>query len=90
MATETCIEETVLTEKEIIANEKIRWENRRRMAWLCLISMIVLTFAITFTNLVSEKKLQTLSDIITWFYFSMVSIIGFYIGATTWAAVKKA
>lgn len=89
MATETCIE-TILTEKEIITNEKIRWENRRRMAWLCLISMIVLTFAITFTNLVSEKKLQTLSDIITWFYFSMVSIIGFYIGATTWAAVKKA
>lgn len=90
MATETCIEETVLTEKEIIANEKIRWENRRRMAWLCLISMIVLTFAITFSELVSEKKLQTLSDVITWFYFSMVSIIGFYIGATTWAAVKKA
>ncbi|HUU88350.1 MAG TPA: hypothetical protein VMX17_11430 [Candidatus Glassbacteria bacterium] len=65
-----------------------RWKNRRRMAWLSLISMILLTFLILFTNIVSVERLSVLGNVITWFYFSCASIIGMYMGATTWAAVK--
>jgi len=69
--------------------QRIRWKNRRRMAWISLLSMIAVT-AFLFTPIVPESRLAILTDVITWFYFSMASIIGFYMGATTWAAVKKA
>jgi len=65
-----------------------RWKNRRRMAWVSLISMTVITFLILFTNLVTPEKLKVLSEVITWYYLSAASIIGAYMGFTTWASKK--
>jgi len=75
-------------EMQVEANGKIqvRWVNRRRMAWVSLISMIVITFFILFTNAISIEKLKVLSEVITWFYFSCASVIGAYMGFTTWAS----
>lgn len=70
-------------------SDKVRWQNRRRMAWTALISMVLFTFFILFSNCIPVEKLKVLSDVITWFYFSMSSIIGFYMGATTFAYLKK-
>ena len=75
--------------KEEIAIEKLRWKNRRKMAWLSLCSMILITALILFTDLVEIERLKVLTEVITWFYFCCSSVIGFYMGATTWAAVKK-
>lgn len=72
-----------------INNDKLRWKNRRRMAWTSLVAMIFFTFLILFTSIVPESRLTILSEVVTWFYFSMASIIGMYMGATTWASVKK-
>jgi uncharacterized membrane protein YhaH (DUF805 family) len=71
-----------------IALNKRRWKNRRRMAWISLISMITVTVLILFTDIVSESRLAILTEVITWFYFSCASIIGMYMGATTWANIK--
>jgi hypothetical protein len=68
---------------------QVRWKNRRRMAWVSLISMIVLTYTIIFTDTVPDSKLTILSDVITWFYFSMATVVGCYMGMTTWAHIKK-
>lgn len=68
--------------------EKKRWKNRRRMAWIALISMIFITFLILFTNLVPESRLKVLSEVITWYYFCSASIIGAYMGFTTYASIK--
>ena len=68
--------------------EKTKWINRRRMAWISLISMLIITFLVLFTSVVSDSRLEILSDVITWFYFSCVSVIGFYMGATAWTARK--
>lgn len=73
---------------DIEAN-KLRWKNRRRMAWLSLISMIVITILILFTELASVERMKVLADVVTWYYFTSTSIIGFYVGATTWAHMKK-
>lgn len=67
---------------------KKRWQNRRRMAWLSLISMTIITFLILFTNMVSVERLGVLGEVITWYYFCSASIIGMYMGATTWASIK--
>jgi hypothetical protein len=67
---------------------KKRWQNRRRMAWVSLISMLVVTALILFTDSVSVMKLDVLSEVITWFYFSCASVIGAYMGFTTWASKR--
>jgi len=79
-----------MTEEVTNGNGKERWKNRRRMAWTSLIAILIVTMMILFTEVVPESRLTILSDVITWFYFSMASIIGMYMGATTWASVKKA
>jgi len=65
-----------------------RWKNRRRMAWMSLISMIIITGLILFTNLVPIEKLKVLSEVITWYYLGCVSVVGAYMGFTTWAGKK--
>ena len=62
----------------------VRWKNRRRMAWTALISMIITTILILFV--VPEPRLALLAEPIIWFYFSMASVIGAYMGFTTWAS----
>jgi len=61
-----------------------RWRNRRKMAWVSLISMLVVTILAFFV--IPESRLVLLSEVITWFYFGMVSVIGAYMGFTTWAS----
>lgn len=69
--------------KENITN-RLRWKNRRRMAWTALISMLIVTLMAFFV--IPDTKLTLLSEVITWFYFSMASVIGAYMGFTTWAS----
>jgi Ni,Fe-hydrogenase I cytochrome b subunit len=80
--------ETEQRGEDDIALDKARWKNRRRMAWISLISMLIVTGLILFTDIVPESRLTILTEVITWFYFSCASIIGMYMGATTWANIK--
>lgn len=60
---------------------KTRWQNRRRMAWIALISMLVVTGLSFFV--VAESRLKLLSDVINMFYLAMASIVGAYVGFAT-------
>ncbi|MBC8427391.1 MAG: hypothetical protein H8D97_00720 [Proteobacteria bacterium] len=64
----------------------LRWEARRRMAWISLFSVIIVTLCLLFT--VSPEKLKVLDETISWFYISMASIIASYLGFSTWASKK--
>ena len=70
-----------------LQNNKDRWKNRRKMAWTSLISMICITL-ILLTSFVPETRLKILTDIITWYFFASASVIGAYMGFTTWADRK--
>lgn len=65
---------------------KVAWKNRRKMAWVSLISMIVATALVFFV--VPVARLKIIGDVITWFYFAMTSVVGAYMGFTTWASIK--
>jgi len=67
--------------------QKQRWKNRRRMAWLSLITMIGVTILLLF-GAIPETRLKAIAEPITWFYFAMASVIGAYMGFTTWASRK--
>ena len=71
------------------AINKKKWKNRRWMAWTCLISMIIATYAILFTPLIDLEKLKLLSGtIIFWFYSCCTTVIIGYMGVTTIAYWK--
>jgi len=62
-----------------------RSKNRRRMAWISLVAMLIVTgYAM---GIVPIERLEKLEVVITWFYMSCASVIGAYMGFTTWAAV---
>lgn len=68
-----------------------RWKHRRRMAYIALLSILAVTYIIFYK--LSIPKLKVLSDVINWFYITMGSIVGAYMGFATlddkWKDSKK-
>lgn len=60
---------------------KRRWKHRRRMAYISLVSILIMTYLILF--IVPLNRLDKLDELITWFYIVMGSIIGAYVGFAT-------
>lgn len=77
-----------MSEKDEVVDNKERWKNRRRMAWSSLVSMLGVTFLLLFTDLCPESKLKIIGEVVTWYYFASASVIGAYMGFTTWASRK--
>lgn len=67
--------------------QRTRWKNRRRMAWIALISIILFTVAMLFY--VPVDRLEKLVHIADFFYVAMVAIIGSYMGFTTMSTMKE-
>lgn len=83
---DTSIDEEEHSEVTSSSNGKIG-VNRRRMAWVALNAIIVVTLCAMF--LVTPERLDKLDDVITWFYMCMCSIVLGYLGFTTYAFIKK-
>lgn len=66
------------TTKTII---KDRWKHRRRMAYIALVAILAVTYVCLFK--IDSTKLDALEVIVTWFYVTMGSIIGAYVGFAT-------
>ena len=62
-----------------------KFKNRRRMAWLALYSMVVFT-AILLSPLITDDRIKALDNVFGMFYIAMASVIGAYMGFTTWAS----
>lgn len=60
--------------------------NRRRMAWLALISMIVSGFCMMF--FVPESRLKQLDGLLEIYWLALGSIVGAYVGISTWMSKK--
>ena len=65
-------------------NHPSRWVHRRRMAYISLYSIIGVT-VILLGPWVPVERVAKLSDLISWFYFSLASIVGAYMGFATWS-----
>lgn len=71
---------------------KIRWKNRRQMAWISLFALMAQVTAsiliITLTDM-SIEKIKVLAELMSWPSVAFASVIGAYMGFTTWAGKKK-
>jgi len=66
---------------------KTRFKNRRRMAWLAMWSMVALT-TILLSDFVSIERIKAVDNVFEMFYIAMASVVGAYMGFTTWATKK--
>jgi len=64
-----------------------RFKNRRRMAWMAMVSMTIYT-AILLTPIIETTRIKALENILDMFYIAMASIVGAYMGFATWARKK--
>lgn len=71
------------TEEEAYERKAV---NRRRMAWVSLIAMIATAFAILF--FIPETKLERIKDMLDLYWIAMGSIVGAYVGISTWMSKK--
>lgn len=76
---------SVLQAKELAKKTAIlvanRWKHRRRMAYISLFAILFVTYHCLFT--IEPERLKVLDEIITWFFITMASIIGAYVGFAT-------
>jgi len=70
--------------------DKIKWENRRRMAWVSLFAIIAQTLLLIFlpNSLLSNEKIVVMKEPLTWAYWCEASVILAYMGFTTWAYIN--
>lgn len=66
-----------------VKNAKL--DTQKNMSWLALIMIGVVTFFL-FTPLVSDSRVEALSDLIGLFYISCAGIVGAFVGVTAWMA----
>ena len=81
------------TPQQITANlkaEKIKWENRRKMAWTSLIAIIAQTIILIFAppSILSPEKIAVIKEPLTWAYMCESAVILAYMGFTTLAYMK--
>jgi hypothetical protein len=60
--------------------------NRRKMAWLSLITLIISGFCVLF--IVPETRLKNLGGLIELYFISLASITGAYVGISTWMSKR--
>jgi uncharacterized membrane protein len=60
--------------------------NRRRMAWVALIAMIVTALLLMFV--VPSDRITLLEEILAMYFIALGSIVGAYVGISTWMTKK--
>ena len=72
------------TDSSTISNQ---FKNKKWLAWVALISTIMVMFSVLFC--LDDGKIKVVSGIIQWFFTLMASIIGAYVGFSTWQDVSE-
>ena len=62
-------------------------DSQRRMAWVCLLSVLVLTVLLV-SPAVAETRVDALSDLVGLFYISMAGVIGAHMGVQAWMSKR--
>lgn len=81
------IAESSLTMKEKMKWQTLRWKNRRKMAWISLIFLIVIVLLLFFAPIDTER-LKVIADPLAMICFVFGGIIGAYMGFTAMEKYK--
>lgn len=75
----------IVSKQEELMYEK-KALNRRRMAWVSLIAMVISGLGIMF--FVPESRLQKIGSMLDLYWISLGGIVGAYVGISTWMSKR--
>lgn len=82
-------EDLVMKEAQIeLENKDKKEDQQRRMAWIAMISMIVLTMFL-FLPIVSPERIAALSDLLSMFYIAQAGIVATFFGSQAYMSVTR-
>lgn len=92
--------ETIDTEEELniakelsaIETDRVRWYNRRLIAFISLYTVIGILLGIIIGSSINPLMIgiiNPISDLIIWILLGLLSLTGAYMGLSTWADIKK-
>lgn len=82
-------EDLVMKERQIeLENRDKREDQQRRMAWIAMISMIVLTAGL-FLPIISPERITALADLLSMFYIAQAGIVATFFGAQAYMSVTR-
>lgn len=64
-----------------------QWKNRRWMAWVSLVSILIFTGAGLFY--VPTETLEAASNLLSWYYMTASTIVVTYMGLSTYASLQQ-
>lgn len=71
----------IVNQKELEIYEQ-RAKNRRRMAWVSLVAMIITAGALMF--LVPDERLAKLDGVLELYWIALGGVVGAYVGISAW------
>lgn len=81
--------ELAMKEAEVdLENRDKREDQQRRMAWVAMISMIILTCAL-FLPIVSPDRIAALADLLSMFYIAQAGIVAAFFGSQAYMSVTR-
>ncbi len=82
-------EDLTMKEAQIdLENRDKREDSQRRMAWIAMISMIVLTVFL-FLPIVSPERIAALADLLSMFYIAQAGIVAAFFGSQAYMSVTR-
>jgi hypothetical protein len=82
-------EDLAMKEAQIdLENRDKREDQQRRMAWIAMISMIVLTVFL-FLPIVSPERIAALADLLSMFYIAQAGIVAAFFGSQAYMSVTR-
>lgn len=86
----------IITEKEAELTAKLleldnvdkKADQQRRMAWVAMLSMLVLT-CLLFLPILPDSRVALLADVISMFYVANAGIIAAFFGANAYMTINK-
>jgi len=82
-------EDLAMKEAQIdLENRDKREDQQRRMAWIAMISMIVLTMFL-FLPIVSPERIAALADLLSMFYIAQAGIVAAFFGSQAYMSVTR-
>ena len=85
----------VVTDKEIAMEKEMmelerqeeKAEAQKKMAWVAMVSMLGFTIFL-FLPIIPDSRVSALAELLGLFYIVQASVVGAYMGFTTWANKK--
>lgn len=62
------------------------WVNRRRMAWMCLFAIMIVTALVLFK--IPMERIQASENVLIWFFIVCSSTVAGYFGFSTYHDIK--